>query len=233
MQLMASGLAGHEHDFYRFVSESSWLGGGSEYSKLNEGFPYWFNGIVPLAYGIDDERLKDQIRQSVEIVLQRRASDGWIGPETGGARNFWARYPLFLGMIQLLEADSSYKPTILPALHDFVSLQNKMLKNDYEGYLELPGDALSSEDHGWGRVRVADMMITLQWLYEHDPAGQEVMLMENLDYLRKGQIDWADWYQEGVYIKEDFSTIPEEKLKPIFPYAHGMLWHSFFPVSKC
>lgn len=221
MQLMAAGLAGHEHDFYRFVSESSWLGGGSEYSKLNEGFPYWFNGIVPLAYGLDDERLKDQIKQSVNIVLQRRASDGWIGPETGRARNFWARYPLFLGMIQLLEADSSYKPTILPALHDFVALQNKMLKNDYEGYLERPGDALSSEDHGWGRVRVADMMITLQWLYEHDPAGQEVILMENLDYLRKGQIDWADWYKEGVYIKEDFSTIPEEKLTPIFPYAHG------------
>ncbi|KAE9986374.1 hypothetical protein EG328_005877 [Venturia inaequalis] len=222
MQLMASGLAGHEHDFYRFVSESSWLGGGSEYSKLNEGFPYWLNGIVPLAYGMDDERLKDQIRQSVQIVLQRRASDGWIGPEKGGARNFWARYPLFLGMIQLLEADSSYKSSILPALHDFVALQNKMLKNDYEGYLERPGDALTSEDHGWGRVRVADMMITLQWLYEHDPAGQEVMLMENLDYLRRGQIDWAEWYKEGVYIKEDFSTIPDEKLKPIFPYAHGV-----------
>ncbi|TLD27816.1 hypothetical protein E2P81_ATG06162 [Venturia nashicola] len=219
---MASGLAGHEHDFYRFVSESSWLGGGSEYSKLNEGFPYWLNGIVPLAYGIDDERLKDQVRQSVQIVLQRRASDGWIGPEKGGARNFWARYPLFLGMIQLLEADSSYKPIILPALHDFVALQNKMLKNDYEGYLERPGDELSSEDHGWGRVRVADMMITLQWLYEHDPADQEVILMENLDYLRRGQLDWADWYKEGVYIKEDFSTIPEEKLKPIFPYAHGV-----------
>lgn len=220
---MASGLAGHEHDFYRFVAESSWLGGGSEYSKLNEGFPYWFNGIVPLAYGLDDERLKQQVRQTINVVLERRSSDGWIGPETGGARNFWARYPILLGMIQLVEADASYRQSVLPALHDFVALQNKMLKNDYEGYLEKPGDALSSEDHGWGRVRVADMMITLQWLYEHDPAGQEITLMENMDFLRRGQIDWAEWYREGDYIKEDFSTVPEEKLKPIFAYAHGRL----------
>lgn len=38
LQLMADGLAGHEHEFYSYVADSTWLGGDSEYSGLDEGY---------------------------------------------------------------------------------------------------------------------------------------------------------------------------------------------------
>jgi hypothetical protein len=69
MELMAEGLAGNEAEFYLYVNQSSWLGGDQEYSTLNEAFPYWFNGAVPLAYGLDDERLKAQVQRAVDYVI--------------------------------------------------------------------------------------------------------------------------------------------------------------------
>ena len=99
LQLSADGLAGHLFDFYRYVQRSTWLGGDYEYSELNEAAPYWFNGIVPLAWTLDDERLKTQARHFLDYTLEHQAEDGWLGPEsTRQTRGIWARALLFFGL---------------------------------------------------------------------------------------------------------------------------------------
>ena len=98
--LMANGLPGHEADFYRYVKDSVWTGGSQDYSGLHEAAAYWFNYIVPLAYGLDDIRLKNQVRRFVDRVLDDQAEDGWIGPErTPATRALWARFPVMLGLM--------------------------------------------------------------------------------------------------------------------------------------
>ncbi|KAB8232978.1 uncharacterized protein BDW43DRAFT_311713 [Aspergillus alliaceus] len=82
LHLAAHGLAGHMFDFYRYVKDSSWLGGTEEYSQMNEAEPNWYNGLVPLAYTLGDERLKTQVNQFLDYVLIHQAEDGWLGPET-------------------------------------------------------------------------------------------------------------------------------------------------------
>lgn len=91
MQVQAAGLSGSLRNFFQYVVDSTWTGGSSEYSELNEAFPYWLNALVPLAYSLNDETLKDQVHSAANIVLQNQQSDGWIGPEPPGKRNFWAR----------------------------------------------------------------------------------------------------------------------------------------------
>lgn len=226
MQLMADGLAGHEHDFYNYVAHSSWLGQDMEYSDLNEGTPYWFNGLVPLAYGLNDERLKEQVHSAAGYILDHQWDDGWIGPENKSSRNFWGRMPLFLGMTGLAEANATWEVKVVSALQKFVPLMNSMLKDNYTGYWYQQGDVLNEGDTWWGRVRSQDMMITLQWLYDYHPADQRPMLLENMKMLHDGGLNWEDWYDKEAYfgqgINKDLNLLNVDLTNANYYYEHGV-----------
>ncbi|CRG84128.1 Genome polyprotein [Talaromyces islandicus] len=222
LQLMGDGLAGHEHDFYDYVADSSWLGGSSEYSDLNEGFPYWFNGLVPLAYGLNDQRLKSQVSQSVNYVLSHQQSDGWLGPETDNStRNIWGRFPFFLGLAQLAEAENGTDAStqILNSMHKFITLMHAMLEDNYLGYVAQPGQNL---DDQWGRARAADMILGLQWLYEHDPRSNTQIIFDCMDLLYEKASNWSNWYTDGLYIKQDLDTVPINITEYYYPFEHGV-----------
>jgi len=66
------------------------------------------------------------------------------------------------------------------------------------------------------------MMISLMWMYENYPSNQNQVLLENLEMLRQSQMDWAGWYQKGVYIFEDLNTVNISYTDKMFPYEHGV-----------
>lgn len=225
LQTEANGLAGHEHDFYKFVSDSSWTGGSSEYSGLNEGLPYWFNGLIPLAYSLNDSRLKSQVQQVADKVLSLQASDGWIGPEEGVARNFWGRMPFFLGLMNLADADSNYTDKIVASLTKFYPLMHSMLSNNYTGYKYQQGDSLSEGDTTWGRVRYQDMLISMMWMYENHAGNLSQILLDNMNYLQNGSLSWNAWYNSDTYIRENLWDVPGSASEiggPLYPYEHGV-----------
>ena len=230
MNLMADGFAGHlaadhlahdqmghqagnKHRFYPIVRDSPWLGGSSEYSGLNEGLPYWLNGLVPLAYGLDNTRLKTQVNNITKYVLENQWEDGWLGPEVDGpARDLWGRFPLMLGLSQLVDANMEFSDSILTAMHKFVVLMHKMLVHNV-GLHEI-----------WGRVRYPDMLICLQWLYEHHPRGNTEILLETMHLLEKQGLSWRDYYDESKFIFRDLDEIdpPITANHPDFPYVHAV-----------
>ncbi|KAI0331651.1 hypothetical protein GY45DRAFT_598326 [Cubamyces sp. BRFM 1775] len=204
--VQTNGLAGHEHDFYDYVAQTDWVGGNSYYSNLEEAGSYWFNGMVPNGILLDDPTIMSQVQQFLDYVLDHQDSTGWLGPEvnTTKPRYLWGRYPFFFGAIQMVEANSSLATRVVPALHKFVSLANTMLHN---------GEGL--ED--WTRTRWEDFVITLQWLYDFYPEGNEDLLIDTMKMLKYTGDPWED-----VFKPEYFPQTAVEHLQNPFPV---LTWH--------
>src|SRR5262245_43343670 len=55
LKLQAAGLSGHLDEFWPDIKDSAWVGGKAEGW---ERVPYWLDGMVPLAFLLDDSSLK-------------------------------------------------------------------------------------------------------------------------------------------------------------------------------
>ena len=66
--LQKEGLTGHLDELYRNVvgPRNAWLGGDGD---AWERGPYWIDGLLPLAYLLDDKDLKDKAQVWVEAIL--------------------------------------------------------------------------------------------------------------------------------------------------------------------
>ena len=115
LELQASGLSGHLDEFWPDIKNSAWNGGKAEGW---ERVPYWLDGMVPLAYLLDDPVLKTKVTTFVDYIVEHQYPDGWLGPigDTAGHKAYdpWPLFPLFKALTQYQEATGD--PRIIPAL---------------------------------------------------------------------------------------------------------------------
>jgi hypothetical protein len=64
-------------DFWPDLVNSSWRGGEGE---AWERGPYFLDGLVPLAWLLDDEILKKKASSWIETILTGSSDTGWYGP---------------------------------------------------------------------------------------------------------------------------------------------------------
>lgn len=69
LETSAAELGGHLYDFSQFVADSTWIGGASEDSDLNEAMSYLVNALVPLSYTLQDKSLKTQLHSVDKILI--------------------------------------------------------------------------------------------------------------------------------------------------------------------
>jgi hypothetical protein len=63
-----------------------------------------------------------------------------------------------------------------------------MLSEKYRGLVQqTDGDV----DDRWGRARAADMVLSLQWLYERDPRDQGQTLWDCMCIFHENALDWG------------------------------------------
>ncbi|KAF8846651.1 hypothetical protein BDZ45DRAFT_786199 [Acephala macrosclerotiorum] len=195
-------------------------GGTEEYSELHESASYWYNANVPLAYVLDDGRLKSQSNQFLDYVLEHQAEDGCLGPETTRQmRGIWARCLLLQGIMNHAIADPAQEDKIVTAMHRFVVIASSMLKNNYTGFIQQSGDDF--DPYGFGVARAHELSTTLQWLYETHPRGNQELIWETMNLVWSGTVlakwDWTTFFVDGVFPTEGTPLV-----KVLSKFEHGV-----------
>jgi hypothetical protein len=172
LHIQADGLSGHLDEFWPDIKDSAWFGGKAEGW---ERVPYWLDGLIPLAFLLDDAGLKAKVKKSIDYILAHQHPDGWLGPlgdrQKHKAYDVWPLFPLFKALTQYQEATAD--PQVIPALLKCCRKIDQVIARE--------------PMYSWARFRAADLAVTLFWLYDRT---KESWL---LDLARKAFDQSHDW----------------------------------------
>lgn len=175
LRIQANGLSGHLDEFWPDIKNSKWIGGQAEGW---ERFPYWLDGVIPLAVLLDDEGLKTRIGRYLDYILKHQHEDGWLGAKEDThvgsgehALDPWPMFILFKALAQWHEAtgDARIVPAMTRAMERITAL--------------LAEKPLTS----WAAMRWPDFAIGILWL--HARTGEAWLL----DLARTAQTQGYDW----------------------------------------
>ncbi len=171
LRIQADGMGGHLDEFWPDVGPNSgWLGGTGE--SWERG-PYFVDGLLPLAWMLDDDVLKAKAMRFVEWTLTHQSPDGMIGPASND--DWWPRMVMLKVLMQYHGATSD--PRVLPVMTRYFHHQLQT----------LPSRPLRD----WGKYRWQDEALVVAWLYEKT-ADDKLLALANL--LQQQGFDWVANY---------------------------------------
>jgi hypothetical protein len=176
LQIQADGLGGHLDETWADVgSNSGWLGGTGE--SWERG-PYFLDGLLPLAYLLEDQALKAKAQRFIDWTLASQSPDGMFGPKNNN--DWWPRMVMLKALTQYQEVTSD--PRVIPFLSKYFAYQLKT----------LPSRPLRD----WGKFRWQDNVLTVVWTYNrsHDPS-----LLELSRLLHEQGYDWQADFADFKY----------------------------------
>lgn len=194
MQRACDGMTGHLDELYEKVMgpRNGWLGGDGD---VWERGPYWIDGLLPLAYIMDDARLKAKVRPWVEWVLQSQQPSSYFGPyedrspeaglQRGNARDWWPKMVVLKFMKQYYDATAD--PRVISFMTNYFKYQLKEL-------LVAPLDHWTF----WGRERGGDNLMIVYWLYN---ITGDAFLLRLGDLIAQQTTDWT-----GEFLRRDMLT---------------------------
>lgn len=100
LEIQANGLSGHLDEFWPDVGpNSAWLGGTGEGWERG---PYFLDGLVPLAYLLEDPKLIAKATKWMDWTLTHQRDDGAIGPPKN--TDWWPNMIMLKALTQYQEA---------------------------------------------------------------------------------------------------------------------------------
>jgi hypothetical protein len=193
----AAGLTGNLDDFWPDLVNSGWHGGTGE---AWERGPYYLDGLVPLAYLLDDSTLKTKVKKWIEPILASSSDSGWYGPIKNKDR-----WPLAVAnkvLMQYYEATSDKRAL-------------DVLLRYFRYIHDTPPDW---PDKDWRGVRAMENAVTGYWLFRQT---EEPWILETIESIQKNSSDWTGYYEKFPW---DSAAVADKKI-PLDWKEEGLTAH--------
>jgi DUF1680 family protein len=176
LRIQADGMSGHLDEFWPDVgANSGWLGGNGE--SWERG-PYYLDGLTPLAYLFDDQKLIAKVQKWVNWTLDNQREDGFLGPAKNNG--WWPRMVMLKVLAQYYEATRD--PRVLPAMQKYFAYQRRQMS--------------SQPLERWAQHRWGDELWTVLWLYNRTG---NLDLLELARMLHAQGFDWKKYFDNFPY----------------------------------
>lgn len=185
MNRMRTGMTGHLDSIYAKVMgpRNGWLGGDGD---VWERGPYWIDGLLPLAYIMNDKALVEKVQPWIEWALASQKPNGYFGPDTDrapeaglqrdNAQDWWPKMVMLKLMQQYYSATND--PRVIGFLTNYFKYQAQ----------ELPKNPLGKWTF-WGEQRGGDNLMVVYWLYN---ITGDKFLLDLGELIHKQTLDWTD-----------------------------------------
>ena len=176
--IQGKGLTGHIDEFWPSLRDSAWHSGEGE---AWERGPYYLDGLVPLAYLLEDPDLIAKVERWIEPILSSAQPNGWFGPAENEDR-----WPLAVACKVLTQY---YEATEDPRALE-------VLMNYFRYLHESPPDWPYEDLHHWRGVRATENILVAFWLYRRTG---EPWLIETARTIYENSYDWGNYFVEFPY----------------------------------
>lgn len=190
---MKDGMTGQLDKLYPQVmgKRNGWLGGDGD---VWERGPYWIDGLLPLAYILDDANLKAKAQEWIEWSIKNQDPSGYFGPippaveppkeeglQRDKARDWWPKMVMLKVLQQYYNATKDQR---------VINLMTKYFQYQLK---ELPAKKLDNWSW-WGAQRGGDNLLIVYWLYN---LTGDKSLLELAELLHKQTVDWTGMMEKG------------------------------------
>jgi len=185
LEIQSEGLTGNLDDFWPDLVNSSWRGRNGE---AWERGPYYLDGLVPLAYLLNDERLISKVKSWIEPIIASSSDTGWYGP----AKNK-DRWPLAVAnkvLMQYYDATGDKRA---------LNVLTKYFRYMHDSKPDWP-------DKEWRGVRAMENAVTGYWLYRQTG---EPWILETITSIQKNSSDWTTYYEKFPW---DSAAVADKKI---------------------
>ncbi|MBL4678929.1 MAG: glycoside hydrolase family 127 protein [Mucilaginibacter sp.] len=212
-----NGATGNLDKLYPLVmgKRNGWLGGDGD--RWERG-PYWVDGLLPLAYILQDKELIAKVKPWIEWSIKTQRPDGYFGPATDlgpergiqrdNAQDWWPKMVMLKVLQQYYSATGDKR--IIKLMTNYFKYQLK----------ELPTKPL---DHWtfWARYRGGDNLAMVYWLYN---ITGDKFLLDLGELIHKQTFDYTNAFLNTDLLSTDYSihgvNLAEGMKEPIVYYQH-------------